>query len=72
MLKIDIDMLSAVGLTPSGSSTVCIYPQTIHRTTQLTTLVGRLSGRHQGTKFTRPGARDFEIVRQEWWGPGVA
>jgi uncharacterized integral membrane protein len=39
-----IDILTAVGLTPGGSSTVHIYTQTIHRTTQLTTLVGRLSG----------------------------
>jgi len=31
-------------LTPSGSSTVHIYTQTKHRTTQLTTLVGRISG----------------------------
>jgi uncharacterized integral membrane protein len=30
-------------LTPVGGSTVHIYTQTIHRTTQLTTLVGRLS-----------------------------
>jgi uncharacterized integral membrane protein len=36
--------LTAIGLTPSGSSIVHIYTQTIHRTTQLTTLVGRLSG----------------------------
>jgi len=28
--------LTAIGLTPSGSSTVHIYTQTIHRTTQLT------------------------------------
>jgi uncharacterized integral membrane protein len=34
----DIDMLTAIGLTPSGCSTVHIYMQTIHRTTQLTTL----------------------------------
>jgi len=34
----------ADGLTPGGSSTVHIYTQTIHRTTHLTTLVGRLSG----------------------------
>jgi len=39
-----IYMLTAVGLTTGGSSTVHIYTQTIHRTTQLTTLVGRLSG----------------------------
>jgi uncharacterized integral membrane protein len=37
-------VLTAVGLTPGGSSTVHIYTQTLHRTTQLTTLVGRLSG----------------------------
>jgi len=37
-------LLTAVGLTPGGSSTVHIYTQTIHRTTQLTTLVGRLYG----------------------------
>jgi len=37
-------LLTAIGLSPGGSSTVHIYTQTIHRTTQLTTLVGRLSG----------------------------
>ena len=37
-------VLTAVGLTPGGSSTVHIYTQTTHRTTQLKTLVGRLSG----------------------------
>jgi hypothetical protein len=39
-----IYLLTATGLTPGGSSTVHIYTQTIHRTTQSTTLVGRLSG----------------------------
>ena len=34
----------ATGLTPGGSSTVHIYTQTVHRTTQFTTLLGRLSG----------------------------
>jgi len=35
-----IYLLTAVGLTPGGSSTVDVYTQTIHsRTTQLTTLV---------------------------------
>ena len=37
-------LLTAIGLTPGGSSTVHIYTQTAHRTTLLTTLVGRLSG----------------------------
>ena len=31
-----IYLLTAVGLTPGGSSTVHIYTETIHRTTQLT------------------------------------
>jgi len=39
-----IYVLTAIGLTLGGSSTVHIYTQIIHRTTQLTTLVGRLSG----------------------------
>jgi uncharacterized integral membrane protein len=39
-----IYLLNATVLTPGGSSTVHIYTQTIHRTTQLTTLVGRLFG----------------------------
>ena len=44
LILIRIYLLTEVGLTPGGSSTVHIYTQTIHRTTQLTTLVGRLSG----------------------------
>jgi len=28
------NLLTAIGLTPGGSSTVHIYTQTIHRTTQ--------------------------------------
>jgi len=39
-----IYLLTATGLTPSGSSTVHIYTKTIHITTQLTTLFGSLSG----------------------------
>jgi uncharacterized integral membrane protein len=44
LILILVYLLTAVGLTPSGSSSLHIYTQTIHRTTQLTTLVGRLSG----------------------------
>ena len=48
-IDIGIYLLTAILLTPGGSSTVHIYTQTIHRTTQLTTLVERLSGiRTQG------------------------
>ena len=39
-----IYLLTAIGLAPGGSSSVHIYTQTTHRTTQLTTLFGRLSG----------------------------
>jgi uncharacterized integral membrane protein len=44
IMMIMIYLSTAIGLTPIGSSTVHIYTETIHRTTQLTTLVGRLSG----------------------------
>ena len=37
-------MLTATGLILGGSSTVHIYTQTIHRTTQLTTTFGGFSG----------------------------
>jgi hypothetical protein len=39
-----IYLLTGIELTPGGNSTVHIYTQTIHRTTLLTTFVGRLSG----------------------------
>ena len=32
-----IYLLTAIGLTPGGSSTVHIYKQTVHRTKQITT-----------------------------------
>ena len=36
-----IYLLTAIGLTPGGSSTVHIYIQTIHRTTQSTQTIRR-------------------------------
>ena len=39
-----IYLLTAIELTPGDSSTEHNYTQTVHRTTQLTNLVGRLSG----------------------------
>jgi len=56
-----IYLLTAIGLTPGGSSTVYIYTQTIHRTRQLTTLVGRLSGIRKQT-----GQIKINDVRR-WW-----
>ena len=38
LVLILIYLLTAVGLTPDGSSTVHIYTQTVHRTAQLTNL----------------------------------
>jgi len=48
MLYILYDMiyLIVIGLTPGGSSTVRIYTQTIHRTTQPTQTI------HRTTQFT--------------------
>jgi len=39
-----IYLLSAIGLSPGGSSTVHIYTQTLHRATQLTTGIRTQSG----------------------------
>jgi len=41
MIYIYMIYLTAVGLTPDGSSTVHIYKQTIHRTTQSTQTIHR-------------------------------
>jgi len=48
-----IYLLTAIELTPCVSSTVHIYTRTIHRTTQLTTLIGRLSGIRAQTGKTK-------------------
>jgi arylamine N-acetyltransferase len=41
-----INLFTAIGLTPGGSSTVHIYTQTIHRTTQSTQII------HKTTQLT--------------------
>ena len=46
-------LLTAIGLTPDGSSTVHIYTQTMYRTSQLTNLVGRLSGIRAQSSHTK-------------------
>ena len=48
-----IYLLTAFGLTIGVSSTVHIYTKTIHRTTQLTTLVGKLSGIRTQSGYTK-------------------
>ena len=61
-IDILIYLLTAIGLTPGGNGTVHIYKQTIHRTTQLTTLVGRLSGIR-----TQKGKTAYKLLR---WSRG--
>jgi hypothetical protein len=52
----DMIYLTTVGLTPGGSSTVHIYTQTIHRTTQSTQTIHRTTQStqtiHRTTQFT--------------------
>ena len=63
-----LHLLTAIGLTPGGSSTVHIYTQTIQRTTQLTALVGRLSGiRTQSgqTKITDELSKNYLLVGKD-------
>jgi len=43
-LFILIYFLTEIGLTRGGSTTVHTYTQTMHRTTQLTNLIGKVSG----------------------------
>ena len=62
-----IYLLTAIGLTSGGSSTVHIYTQTIHRTTQLTTLVGRLSviqAQSGQTKTNDEPCKNYRLIRK--------
>ena len=62
IVDIFIYFLTAIGLIPGDSSTVQIYTKTIHRTTQLTTLVGRLSGiRTQSGQTEISGDTQYQI-----------
>jgi len=63
-ISILIYLLTAIGLTPGGSSTVYIYTQTIQKTTQLTTLVGRLSGIRTQSGQTKI---NDELIAQKLW-----
>ena len=47
-----IYLLTAIGLTPGGSSTVHIYTQTIRRTTQLTQTIHRTTQLNKTTQLT--------------------
>jgi hypothetical protein len=52
-MRIIYDMfVNCIGLTPGGSSTVHIYTQKIHRTTQLTQTIHRTTHLHTNNTFT--------------------
>jgi hypothetical protein len=64
-ISILINLLIAIALTPGASSTVQIYTQTIHRTTQLTILVRRVPGiRTQGgqAKFNDEPRKNCRLI----------
>jgi len=58
-----IDLLTAIGLTPGGSSTVHIYTRTIHRTTQSTQTI------HRTTQSTQTIHRTTQLTNWEECGP---
>jgi len=61
-------LLTVIGFTPGGSSTVHIYTQTVHRTTQLTNLVGRFSRiRTQGGQTNWESAGRAPTLRVIRW-----
>jgi len=47
-----IYLINAIGLTPGGSSTVRIYTQTIHRTTQSTQTMHITTQIHKTTQLS--------------------
>jgi hypothetical protein len=58
-----IYLLTAIGLTPGGNSTVHIYTQTIHRTTQSTQTI------HRTTQSTQTIHRITQLTNWEECGP---
>jgi predicted S18 family serine protease len=58
-----IYFLTAIGLTPGGSSTVHIYTQTVHRTTQSTQTI------HRTTQSTQTIHRTTQFTNVEECGP---
>ena len=58
-----IYLLTAIGFTPGGSSTVHIYTQTIHGTTQSTQII------HRTTQSTQTIHRTTQFTNSEECGP---
>jgi uncharacterized integral membrane protein len=65
-----IYLLTTIGLTRGGSGTVHIYTQTVHRTKQLTTLVGSLSGVRTQSCQTKINdelmSKNYRLMRRMW------
>ena len=61
-------MLPAIRLTPSGSSTLYIYTQTVHGTTQLTQTIHRTTQLtqtvHRTTQLTQTIHRTTQLVHR--------
>ena len=68
-----IYLLTVIGLTPGGSSTVRIYTQTIHRKTQLTQTIHRTTQLtqtiHRTTQLTQTLHRTTQLTNWEGCGP---
>ena len=65
-----IYFLTAIGLTPGGSSTVHIYIQTVHRATQLTQTIHRTTQLtqtlHGTTQLTQTIHRTTQLTKITW------
>ena len=66
MVWYDMIYLTAIGLTPGGSSTVHIYTQTMHRTTQSTQTIHRTTQStqtiHRTTQSTQTTHRTTQFT----------
>jgi len=62
-------LLTVIVLTRGGSCTVHIYTQAVHRTTQLTTLLGRLSGirTHSGQNKINDELMQVNLMAVNFW-----
>jgi hypothetical protein len=56
--------LTAIGLTPGGSSTVHIYTQAIHRTTQSTETIHRTTQSTQTIHRTTQSTETIHRIKQ--------
>jgi len=63
IIRVLIYLLTAIGLTPSGSSTVHIHTQTVHRTTQWSTIPRT---EHNITEIFQCHLKQYEAATQKF------